>query len=30
VEDVKVRQEWEKAVAALCLVLVVDKRQSQN
>jgi hypothetical protein len=27
VEDVKVRQEWEKAVAALCLVLVVDKRQ---
>ena len=29
VEDVKVRQEWEKAVAALCLVLVVDKRQHQ-
>lgn len=30
VEDVKVRQEWEKAVAALCLVLVVDKRQHQD
>ncbi|MBK1990703.1 hypothetical protein A0J48_024840 [Sphaerospermopsis aphanizomenoides BCCUSP55] len=30
VEDEKVRQEWEKAVAALCLVLVVDKRQPQN
>ncbi|NET70404.1 MAG: hypothetical protein F6K62_05205 [Sphaerospermopsis sp. SIO1G2] len=27
VEDVKVQREWEKAVAALCLVLVVDKRQ---
>jgi len=27
VEDVKVRQEWEKAVAALCLVLVVDARE---
>lgn len=27
VEDIKVRQEWEKAVAALCLVLVVDKKQ---
>lgn len=30
VEDVKVRQEWEKAVAALCLVLVVDKRQGNS
>ncbi|MBD2133096.1 hypothetical protein H6F47_11810 [Sphaerospermopsis sp. FACHB-1094] len=30
VEDVKVRQEWEKAVAALCLVLVVDKRQNNS
>ena len=27
VEDVKVREEWEKAVAALCLVLVVDARE---
>jgi hypothetical protein len=30
VADVKVRQEWEKAVAALCLVLVVDKRQHNS
>jgi hypothetical protein len=30
VEDIKVRQEWEKAVAALCLVLVVDKRQHNS
>lgn len=27
VEDEKVREEWEKAVAALCLVLVVDARE---
>jgi hypothetical protein len=27
VEDEKVRQAWEKAVAALCLVLVVDARE---
>jgi hypothetical protein len=27
VADEKVREEWEKAVAALCLVLVVDARE---
>ncbi len=30
VEDAKVRQEWEKAVAALCLVLVVDAREQEK
>ncbi|MBD2295815.1 hypothetical protein H6G06_20645 [Anabaena sphaerica FACHB-251] len=30
VEDIKVRQEWEKAVAALCLVLVVDAREQEK
>ncbi|TAF10130.1 MAG: hypothetical protein EAZ77_04030 [Nostocales cyanobacterium] len=30
VEDIKVRQEWEKAVAALCLVLVVDAREQET
>ncbi len=27
VEDVKVKQEWQKAIAALCLILVVDARE---
>ncbi|MGM3306128.1 hypothetical protein ACSQ6I_09125 [Anabaena sp. WFMT] len=30
VEDIRVRQEWEKAVAALCLVLVVDAREQEK
>ncbi|MDP5015839.1 MAG: hypothetical protein NWQ43_00740 [Dolichospermum sp.] len=30
VEDIKVRQAWEKAVAALCLVLVVDAREQEK
>jgi hypothetical protein len=30
VEDVKVRQAWEKAVTALCLVLVVDAREQEK
>ncbi|AFZ57552.1 hypothetical protein H6G54_12430 [Anabaena cylindrica FACHB-243] len=30
VEDVEVRKEWEKAVAALCLVLVVDAREQEK
>jgi hypothetical protein len=30
VEEEKVRQEWEKAVAALCLVLVVDAREQEK
>jgi hypothetical protein len=30
VEDEKVRQAWEKAVAALCLVLVVDAREQEK
>jgi hypothetical protein len=27
VEDARVRNEWQKAIAALCLILVVDARQ---
>jgi hypothetical protein len=30
VEDIKVCQEWEKAVAALCLVLVVDACEQEK
>lgn len=30
VEDVKVRQEWQKAVSALCLVLVVAAREADR
>ncbi|MBD2627305.1 hypothetical protein [Trichormus variabilis] len=30
VEDITVRKEWEKAVAALCLVLVVDAREQEK
>ncbi|OBQ32698.1 MAG: hypothetical protein AN487_21895 [Anabaena sp. CRKS33] len=30
VEDEKVRQEWEKAVAVLCLILVVDAREQEK
>lgn len=30
VEDEKVRQEWQKAIAALCLVLVVAAREEQR
>ncbi|MTJ08320.1 MULTISPECIES: hypothetical protein [unclassified Anabaena] len=30
VEDVTVREEWQKAVAALCLVLVVDAREQEK
>ncbi|MEH2328085.1 hypothetical protein [Nostoc sp.] len=30
VEDVQVRQEWQKAIAALCLVLVVAAREQDR
>ena len=30
VEDTRTRQEWQKAVSALCLVLVVDAREQQK
>jgi hypothetical protein len=30
VEDAKVKQEWQKAIAALCLILVVDAREQQK
>ena len=30
VEDDKIRQEWQKAVAALCLVLVVASREQER
>ncbi|MEH2291441.1 hypothetical protein [Nostoc sp.] len=30
VEDVQVRQEWQKAIAALCLVLVVAAREQDK
>lgn len=30
VEDVRVRQEWQKAIAALCLVLVVAARETER
>lgn len=30
VEDVKVRLEWQKAIASLCLVLVVDAREQDR
>jgi hypothetical protein len=29
VEDVRVRQEWQKAISALCLVLVVAAREAE-
>ncbi|MCC5637222.1 hypothetical protein LC593_15415 [Nostoc sp. CHAB 5844] len=30
VEDARVRNEWQKAIAALCLVLVVDAREQDR
>jgi hypothetical protein len=30
VEDAQVRQEWQKAIAALCLVLVVAAREQDR
>jgi hypothetical protein len=27
VEEIQVKQQWQKAIAALCLVLVVDARE---
>lgn len=30
VENAQVRQEWQKAIATLCLVLVVDAREQDN
>ncbi|BAY18262.1 hypothetical protein NIES2109_08370 [Nostoc sp. HK-01] len=30
VEDARVRKEWQKAIAALCLVLVVDAREQDR
>jgi hypothetical protein len=30
VEDSKIREEWQKAIASLCLILVVAAREQDN